>query len=151
MSLIFVLILTIPCFFISRWGLKKLEIGTTKNRNYIALFPALILSPLIYIGIIFLWIASSSYYPTYEFNKRQWETHPEERYTMSEDLMDNKLLIGKTKSEVSDILGTDFYTHNNNHISYTLGFVPGLFNIDPDVLDIYFKNGKVIRVSQHES
>ncbi|PNW25906.1 hypothetical protein [Formosa algae] len=151
MSLIFILILAIPCFFISKWGLKKLDIGTSKNRKYIALFPTFILSPIVYVGLILLWMASASYYPTYEFNKRQWETHPEERYTMSEDLMDNKLLIGKTKSEIAVLLGNDFYTYTDNHIGYTLGFKPGFFNIDPDVLDIYFENGKVVRVSQHES
>jgi len=49
------------------------------------------------------------------------------------------------------LLENDFYTYNENHIAYELGFVPGLFNIDPDVLDIYFENGKVVRVGQHRT
>lgn len=35
--------------------------------------------------------------------------------------------------------------------TYAFGFVPGMFNIGPDVLDIYFENGKVIKVEQHET
>ncbi|CDF78613.1 conserved hypothetical protein [Formosa agariphila KMM 3901] len=151
MSLIFILILAIPSFFISKWSLKKLDIGTSKNRKYIALFPTFNLSPLFYIAFILIWMASSSYYPTHEFNKLQWEANSEERYTMSQNLIESEMLIGKSKSEVSDVLGSDFYVYNENHISYNLGFLPGLFNIDPDVLDIYFKYGKVVRVSQHES
>ena len=56
-----------------------------------------------------------------------------------------------TKKEISELLGQDFYSYNENHIAFELGFVPGLFNIDPDVLDIYFENGKVIKVKQHET
>ncbi|WP_159023075.1 hypothetical protein [Formosa sp. L2A11] len=151
MSLIFVLILVIPCFFISKWGLNKLNIGTRKNQKYMALFPTFILSPLLYIGVIFLWMALASYYPTHEFSKLHWETNTEERYKMSKDIIESNILIGKSKAEVSDLLGTDFYVYNDNHIGYNLGFTPGFFNIDPDVLDIYFKNSKVIRVSLHES
>ena len=151
MTLLFVLILAIPCFFMSKWVLKKLHIGTTKNRKYIALFPALILSPLLYIGLMLLWFASSAYYPAYEFSKFQWETHTETRYTMSQDIIESKMLIGKSKAEVVDVLGPDFYVYNDNHIAYNLGFLPGLFNIDPDVLDIYFENKKVVKVGQHES
>jgi len=58
-------------------------------------------------------------------------------------------LIGKTKDEVIELLGDDFYSYDENHIVYDLGFVPELLNIDPDVLDIYFENGKVVKVRQY--
>ncbi|MDW5289763.1 hypothetical protein [Formosa sp. PL04] len=151
MTIIFILILAIPAFFISRWVLKRLDIGTNKNRNYIAVFPALIISPFLYISIMLLWFASSTYYPTHQFSKFHWETNIEERYTMSKDIIESNMLIGKTKEEISGLLGTGFYVYNDNHIGYNLGFTPGLFNIDPDVLDIYFENGKVVKVEQHES
>jgi hypothetical protein len=44
-----------------------------------------------------------------------------------------------------------FFKYDDDHWAYDVGFVPGLFNIDPDVLDIYFKDGKVERVGQHET
>ncbi|QDO94196.1 hypothetical protein FNB79_09465 [Formosa sediminum] len=151
MALLFILLLAIPTFFICKWCLKKLDIGTPKNRNYIALCPTFILSPLCYIVIILIWIGSSSYYAKHEFSKLQWNTHPETRYTMTQDIIESEMFIGKTKAEIADVLGSDYYVYNENHISYTLGVLPGLFNIDPQVLDLYFKQGKVVRVSQHES
>ena len=148
---IIVLILAIPIYFLSKWILKKWNFGNEKNRKYLAIIPSVILSPIVYIGLIYLWIFSISYYPTNDFDKQTWESNPEERYKMSEDIIESKMLIGKTKQEIVELLGNDFYSYSENHIAYGLGFVPGLFNIDPDVLDIYFENGKVTKVGQHET
>ena len=148
---IIVLILAIPIYFFSKWILKKWNFGNEKNRKYLAIIPSIVLSPIVYIGLIYLWIFSISYYPTNDFDKQTWESNPEERYKMSEDIIESKMLIGKTKQEIVELLGNDFYSYSENHIAYRLGFVPGLFNIDPDVLDIYFENGKVTKVGQHET
>jgi hypothetical protein len=148
---IIVLILAIPIYFLSKWILKKWNFGNEKNRKYLAIIPSVVLSPIVYIGVIYLWIFSISYYPTNDFDKQTWESNPEERYKMSEDIIESKMLIGKTKQEIVELLGNDFYSYSENHIAYGLGFIPGLFNIDPDVLDIYFENGKVTKVGQHET
>ena len=148
---IIVLILAIPIYFLSKWILKKWNFGNEKNRKYLAIIPSIVLSPIVYIGLIYLWIFSISYYPTNDFDKQTWESNPEERYKMSEDIIESKMLIGKTKQEIVELLGNDFYSYSENHIAYGVGFVPGLFNIDPDVLDIYFENGKVTKVGQHET
>ena len=148
---IIVLFLAFPIYFLSKWILKKWNFGNEKNRKYLAIIPSVVLSPIVYIGLIYLWIFSISYYPTNDFDKQTWESNPEERYKMSEDIIESKMLIGKTKQEIVELLGNDFYSYSENHIAYGLGFVPGLFNIDPDVLDIYFENGKVTKVGQHET
>jgi hypothetical protein len=145
---VIILILAIPTYFLSKWVLKKLKFGNDKDRKYIALFPTLILSPILYFGIILLWMFSISYYPSNEFNKQEWEANHEERYKMSEDIIDSKMLIGKTKEEITRLLGQDFWAINENHIAYKLGTLPRLFNIDPDALNIYFENEKVIKVEQ---
>lgn len=148
---IIILILAIPVYFLSKWILKKFKLGNDKNRRFLAIIPTIIISPILYVGIIMIWIFSISYYPKTDFNKQKWESNKDERYKMSNDIIKNELLIGKTKDEVINLLGNDFYKYDDNHIAYDLGFVPGLFNIDPDVLDIYFENGKVIKVGQHET
>ncbi|SFW19761.1 hypothetical protein [Cellulophaga fucicola] len=61
------------------------------------------------------------------------------------------MLIGKIKTEVILLLGEDFYEYTQDHIAYTLGFTPGIFNIDTDVLDIIFKNNVVVKVKQHQT
>ena len=70
---------------------------------------------------------------------------------MSKNIINSEMLIGKTKEEVIELLGNKYSDHGENHIEYYLGFVPRMLNIDPDYLDIYFENGKVIKVSQHNS
>lgn len=146
-----ILILAVPIYFLSKWILQKLKLGDANNRKYLAIIPALILSPVLYVGIIMIWVFSVSYYPKTDFSKKEWDENKEERYKMSDDIIKNEVLIGKTKEEVIELLGDEFYTYNENHMAYDLGFVPGFFNIDPDVLDIYFEKGKVIKVDQHET
>ena len=148
---IIILILAIPVYFLTKWTLKRLKLENENNIKYLAIIPTVILSPLLYIGIILIWIFSVSYYPNKEFNKQEWNENQEERYTMSNDIIKSEMLIGKTKEAVIARLGDDFYSYNEDDIAYDLGFVPGLFNIDPDVLDIYFKRGKVTKVEQHET
>jgi len=147
---IIILILAIPTYFICKWIMKRLKVGTEKNRKFTALIPTVILSPVIYIGLVMIWIFSVSYYPTNDFDKSEWNSNIEERYKMSEYIIDSKMLIGKTQEEVTQTLGPDFSFKNENRITYELGFVPGLFNIDPDYLEIKLENGKVISVHQYE-
>jgi hypothetical protein len=144
------LIIGIPVFFLLRWILKKL-IKNDRIRRPITWIGTLICTPLAYIGLIFLWISIVSYYPTQDFNKNSWTLDKEKRYEMSSDIINSKILIGKTKKEVIEILGDEGNKFDDNIWNYYLGFVPGLFKIDPDVLDIFFENGKVIKVGQHET
>lgn len=147
---IIILILAIPTYFICKWIMKRLKVGTEKNRKFTALIPTVIFSPVIYVGLVMIWIFSVSYYPTNDFDKSEWNSNIEERYKMSEDIIDSKMLIGKTQEEVIQTLGANFSSNNENRITYELGFVPGLFNIDPDYMEIKLENGKVISVHQYE-
>ena len=62
------------------------------------------------------------------------------------------MLIGKSKKEVKQLLGEDEnIEENNDYWKYDLGFVPLAGGIDPDMLDIYFQDGKVIKVGQHQT
>ncbi len=148
---IIILILAIPVYFFTKWILNKLKIGNEKNRKYLAIIPTVVLSPLLYVEIIMIWFFSVSYYPKTDFDKQEWNNNKEERYKMSKDIINSEMLIGKTKEEVIGLLGDDFYSYDENSIEYDLGFVTMLFNIDPDVLVIYFEKGKVIKVEQRQT
>ncbi|MDW5288770.1 hypothetical protein [Formosa sp. PL04] len=130
--------------------MTRLKIGNESNRKFLAIIPTVILSPIIYVGLVMIWIFSISYYPTSDFNKDEWNSNVEERFKISEYIIESKILIGKTREEVIQLLGNEFITNNESELSYELGFVPGLFNIDPDYLDIKLENGIVISVNQHK-
>ncbi len=144
------MVLGVATFFICRMFFKKF-IKVEKTRKIATWIATLIATPLIYIGIIMLWLFNMSYHPTHEFDKEKWFADKETRYELSENIIESKILIGKTKSEVRQILGVENNLDQSDYWSYYLGFRPGFANIDPDVLDIEFKNGKVIKVGQHET
>ena len=148
---IIIILIALPIYFLIKLFFKKFKIGSENNRWLISFISTLIISPIIYFLAILIWVFSVSYYPNNDFDKEEWISNKEERFKMSEDLIESEKLIGKTKQEIVQLLGEDYYSYNENHIAYDLGFLPGFFNIDPDVLDIYFENGKVIKVDQHKT
>ena len=145
-----IIIIGIVTFFFWRWLFKKL-ITDTKKRKIATWFTTIFVTPVIYILIILAFVFSASYYPTHDFNKQKWVSDSEKRYELSENLIESKILIGKTKKEVTEILGEPDGSKQENYWSYYLGFKPSIGGIDPDYLDIEFKNDKVITVGQHES
>ena len=145
-----ILILAIPTFLIFRWIFKK-QIKDRKKLNITSLMATIIATPLIYFLIIMLWIFSISYYPSKDFDRQKWISDKEKRYELSEEIIESEMLIGKTKAEVKQILGDEQNADDSDLWNYYLGYKPQLFGIDPDVLDIEFKNGIVIKVGQHET
>lgn len=105
----------------------------------------LIFTPLIYVGLVVGWLVSVSYYSVKDFDKEKWNTDIEKRYEMTDDLIDNGKLIGKTKNEIKELLGQEAVSSDSAQWTYYIGFKPGPFAIDPDVLEVEFKNGKVLK------
>ena len=146
-----VCLMAVLLYFPISWLLSVLRVESKRTQRIGALVIAIGISPFIYGGIISAWVYSTSIYPTETFNKEKWATNSEKRYKMVEDIIESDLLEGKTIEEVIVLLGNEYSTHNHNQISYYIGFVPGMLNIDPEYLDIYFDNGKVVRVERHRS
>ena len=147
----FILIsLSIPTFFIWRWLLKK-YIKVDRPRKIATWTATIIATPLIYIGLISLWIYSISYYPNQDFNKQKWFGDKEKRYELSKDIISSKMLIGKTKLQVRQILGDeDDNKESFNVWTFGLGVRPALFNIDDSYLQVEFNSNKVVTVEQHK-
>ena len=145
-----VAILGIPTFFIWRWLFNKF-IKVKRNRKIATWTATIVTTPILYMGLILLWIFSMSYHPTQTFDKEKWFTEREKRYELSTDIIESKMLINKTKAEVRQILGDEGNLDESDYWNYDLGFRPGIVNIDPDVLDIEFINQKVASVGQHET
>lgn len=143
------IILAIPIFLLWRWLFKKF-IATKLKRRIITWLVTIVSTPIIYGTIALLIILSIEYYPKRDFDKKQWLTDKDKRYELSEDMIDSKMLIGKTKSEIKSLLGDEGNKVGDNEWYYNLGFRPELTGIDPDNLEIDFKNGKVVSVEQHK-
>lgn len=144
------IILGVPTFFFWRWLLKKF-IKSNNIRKIVSWAATILVTPIIYVGIILIWFISLSYHPTHAFNHQKWISDKEQRYELSDDIIDSNMLLGKTKAEVLLLLGEEGNAEASDNWSYYLGFKPGFANIDPYFLSIEFENGKVVRVGQHES
>lgn len=119
---------------------------------------SLLLSPILYVGLVAGIYFASIQYPSRTFTPEAWKTYgervehgdyvPSDRYQFSRDLIQSKLLIGKSRQEVVELLGPGRETRNV--LIYDLGFVPG-HGFDPDFLEVYFENDIVVMVEQRRS
>ena len=144
-----VIILGIPIYLIFRWFFKK-RIQSVRKRRIVTWLATIAAAPLVYVAIIIIWTFCLEYYPNRDFDHKQWLIDKDERYEFVKDIVNSKMLIGKTKTQVQKILGGDDNTLESDDWYYDLGFRPELFNIDPDNLEIAFKEGKVISVEWHK-
>lgn len=142
------LILGTPVYFILRKIFRRF-IKDDKQRGAVLWTSTILLTPVLYVSLILLFFSIISYYPKNSFNKKEWLDNKEERYKLSDDIIDSKMLIGKTKNEVRKLLGDGGNKESSDEWYYDLGFRPEFANIDPDSLEIDFKNDRVISVTQH--
>lgn len=86
------------------------------------------------------------------FNKEEWNENPKERYKMVDDLVKSKILIGKNKKEIKEVLSSDckYCDKNSNYWMYYLGEGFNKKDFKWKVLDIEFKNEKVINITVRE-
>ena len=83
------------------------------------------------------------------FDTDQWRSNWSVRHKMVDDLIESRLLIGKSKNEVLQLLGNPNNTSkgNKDFFTYKLGSPPSFFNSEPEYLMVVFVNGKVDKVT----
>ncbi len=143
---IILLIIGVPMFFIWRRLFRK-SIVAGKKRKIVTWVATILSTPIIYTAIISLFFLIGIYYPGHDFDKEKWHSDKDERYEFSENIIKSKMLIGKTKTDIKKLLGDEGNKDNDDDWFYDLGFTPG--SIDPDSMEIEFKNGRVVSVMQH--
>ena len=141
------LIIAIPTFFFWRWLLKK-YIKVDRTRKIATWSATLIGTPIIYVGLIILFMFGMSYKPSKDFDKSQWLTDKEGRFQMAGDLVKSKILIGKDTTQIKQILGDPTWGGDTTQEwTYDMGFGGGMFSSLFHNLNLTFdKKGKVISV-----
>ncbi|PTQ95597.1 hypothetical protein C8P68_105102 [Mucilaginibacter yixingensis] len=146
---VILLVLATPVFLFWYWFYRK-RIASKVKRRFFIWISTVISTPIFYATLIGIWIFCITYYPNRDFDRKRWIRDKQKRYELAKDIIDSKMLIGKNKSEVSALLGVDENKIDNNDWYYYLGFVPELVNIDQDVLQVSFRNGRVYYVSEFQ-
>jgi hypothetical protein len=144
----FILIfLGISAFFFWRWLFKK-YIKVDRTRKVWTWLATILLTPCIYVGLISLFVFSASYYPNCDFDKQKWSADKDKRYELSKDIIKSKILIGKSKDQVRQLLGDEDNSDSLNVWTFGLGIKPELLNIDDSYLQVEFENDTVVNVEQ---
>ncbi len=145
-----VAVLTIPIFFLWRVIFRKSKMVKLMKYTTVSVL-TIITAPVLYIGIIAAMFFAGEYYPDRNFDAKGWKHRADQRYEYAKDIVNSKLLIGKSENEVIRLLGKREYPDTTKTWGYELGFRPEIGNIDPDVLYVEFKDGRVVEVRWRKS
>ncbi len=105
----------------------------------------------IIVGILLLIIVicGVNYKYKHTFSNDRWIKYPRERVKMVDDMLGRYNLLGKSKEEVVELLGsetnTEYFKEADNFVYY-LGDERGLISIDSEWLIISFDNDIAVEV-----
>ena len=141
--------LLVYAFIISIRGISRAKVIGRKPRRALWILGFIALIPFAVLDAFMWFLFLLSYYPHRSFDKDLWTTDVHQRYTMADDLVDSKSLIGLTKIQVTGLLGKpynpwpQFKNTENNILYYDMSDRP-TSGADPYILVIKFQNGVVI-------
>ena len=136
-------LLTWIVYSFSKWAFNKIKPGKEKTMRYIAVIPTLVLTPVI-LGATF--IGGVIYLESEPYSTSPTTTSISHKIYMIED----NLLIGKSKAEVIELLGSDFRRYDENTIVYDMDELPYFFINDPHILKVNFWSGKAVKVESNK-
>lgn len=156
--ILFTPVLLISCIII--FVLLYLFINTIdESKKWLNIILAILITPILYF---YLWYPISTIFLPYhhhkQFNSSEWSEKPGLRYEMIDNMIETDFLTGKSKEDVSKLLGKVqwlSWNHANkdfdpNVWNYGLGLIPGAFEDIKEDVEITFKNNKVtlVKLSQ---
>ncbi len=136
-----------------------LFINTIDKRKWLTILVSLVLTPIVYFYLFYPMLnIFSSYHHEKHFDDEAWKDKPSLRYEMSNEIIDDSLLIGKTKAEVETLLGNpEWYgwdenlkANSNHKWNYNLGLEPGAFNNMQECIELEFRNNKVELIKPYQ-
>jgi hypothetical protein len=140
------LLISFPTYFFLHWVFRKRLDDKTK-RNIVALVSTIILTPIIYLGLIGIFIYFISREPSSDFVKSKWLTDREGRFEMGDDIVKSKILIGKDTNQVKELLGRATFQDSLNVLwTYDMGCGGGGLGFLFHNLSVQFDKGKVFKV-----
>lgn len=152
------MIITIPMIVLMCivFVLVFLFIKTIDKRKWLTFIISIVLTPVIYFYLVYPMInIFSNYHHKKYFSAELWKEKPALRYEISDDMLTSKVLLNKSKSEISATLGEYEWlswdslnkVHDQNKWNYNLGIEPGAFNKQKECIEIIFKSDTVTAIN----
>ena len=151
---------TLIVFLLIVFILVFLFVNTIDKRKWLTFIISIIATPFVYFyGFYPMVNIFSSYHHEKYFDSSSWKDNPSLRYEMSDDLVESKELIGRSKGDVKFLLGNyewlswndSIHGKDANYWNYGLGIEPGAMNDQKDNMLIVFKNNKVVDVELYQA
>lgn len=152
--------ITLIVFLLIVFVLVFLFVNTIDKRRWLTFIIALIATPFIYFyGFYPMVNIFSSYHHLKYFDSSSWQGSPSLRYEMSDDLLASQELIGRSKDDVTMLLGNyewlswndAIHGKDSNYWNYGLGIEPGAMNDQKDNMLVVFKNNRVVKVNLYQA
>ena len=147
-------------FIIIVFALVWLFINTIDNRKWLSFLISLALTPIVYFYLFYPMLnIFSSYHHQKHFDTEAWIEKPALRYEMTDEVINNKVFIGKSKTAIKSLLGTsEWYSWDDaikvnspDKWNYNLGAKPGAFNNMKESVEIIFANDTVNAIKQYQT
>ncbi len=145
----YLIILTIPTFLFLNWVFKK-YIKNQKHRKLSTIIGTIILTPILFYGIIYIFLSYIFYEPQYKFDKEKWFSERNKRFEMRNDIINSEILIEKSKNQVLNLIGEPTKGDTSDVWSYRLGMGGGGVLFQFNELVVTFKNDTVRTVEKLE-
>lgn len=139
--------------------LTFLFVKTIDHRKWITIPLSLLLTPVIYFYVLYPMInIFSNYHHQKYFDSEAWKEQPSLRYEMIDDIVEKDRLTGKTKQEVTQLLGKHEWlswndavkAHDDDKWNYALGLEPGALNEMKECAEIVFENDTVVTINTYQ-
>jgi hypothetical protein len=142
------MLLMVPVYFSWEKLLKKRTRSEKTNKITVWLV-TVITDPFVFAGIFTAILYAISYYPNHDFDREKWYGSRNKRYEYSRNIIESKMLAGKTKTEIRQLSGDEKANkETGDEWYYDLGMRPGFLIMDIDNLIIEFEDEKVTEVIQ---
>jgi hypothetical protein len=145
-------------FMIIVFVLVFLFMNTIDKRKWLTILVSIILTPLVYFYAFYPMLnIFSSYHHQKYFNSESWVEKPSLRYEMQDAMISTTDFIGKSKEDVTALLGTSEWlswdeskkTYDANKWNYGLGSEPGAFNTMKACVEITFEANKITTITSY--
>ena len=146
---IIILIIAVPTFLILRWILKRF-IQNKKTRNWTSIAGTIIIAPILYLVLVFSFFSYLFYEPQYDFDREKWFSDKHSRFEMRDDIVESRILKGKSKSEIIELIGKPVSNDSTELWTYDLGMSGAGLGWQFNYLELTFENEQVSSVKKLE-
>ena len=146
---IIILIIAVPTFLILRWILKRF-IQNKKTRNWTSIAGTIIIAPILYLVLVFSFFSYLFYEPQYDFDREKWFADKHSRFEMRDDIVESRILKGKSKSEIIELIGKPVSNDSTELWTYDLGMSGAGLGWQFNYLELTFENEQLSSVKKLE-